>query len=175
VRGVDRDSPSLSTSRPRQHSGRGETNPDSYATSTASFLLGEPILHANGFVPAQGYPLASLADPSAARAIIGTAMYLVVIPVLGLAVGTISRRAGSAIATVLAIVYAPAILSLMLSDPLRGWLQRLSPTMAGLTVQRTVLRADSAPMGSWAGLGVAAGWSAIALLTAMWLVCRRDP
>ena len=143
--------------------------------SAASFLLGQPILHANGFVPAQGYPLVSLADPSAARAVIGTAMYLGVTAVLGLAVGTISRRAGSAIANVLAIVYGPAILSLTLSDPLRGWLQRLSPMMAGLAVQRTVLRADSVPIGSWAGLGVAAGWAAVALLTAMWLVCRRDP
>jgi ABC-2 type transport system permease protein len=142
--------------------------------SAASFLFGQPILHANGFVPAQGYPLVSLADPSAARAVIGTALYLTVIAVLGFAVGTISRRAGSAIATVLAIVYAPAILSLMLSDPLRGWLQRLSPMMAGLAVQRTVLRADSVPIGSWAGLGVAAAWCAAALLMAMWLVRRRD-
>jgi ABC-2 type transport system permease protein len=140
----------------------------------ASFVLGQPILHTNGFVPAQGYPLVSLADPSATRAIVGTALYLGVIAVLGFSVGTIGRRTGAAIAVVLTVVYAPTILSLLLSDPARGWLQRLSPMTAGLAVQRTVLRADSVPIGGWAGLGVAAAWSALALVVAMWLVHRRD-
>jgi ABC-2 type transport system permease protein len=144
------------------------------SASAASFLLGQPILHANGFIPAQGYPTVTLADAPAARAIFGTALYLGVIAVLAFAVGTIVRRAGSAIALVLAILYAPAVVSLMLAEPLRGWLQSASPMMAGLAVQRTVLRVDSVPIGTWAGLGVAAAWSAIALLVALWLVRRRD-
>jgi ABC-2 type transport system permease protein len=142
--------------------------------SAASFLLGQPILHANGFVPERGYPLASIADPPAVRAIIGTALYLAVVAIFGFAVGTIARRAGSAIAITLTVVYTPAILSLMLADPLRGWLQRLSPMMAGLAVQRTVQRADSVPIGTWAGLGVSAAWSAATLVTAIYLVLRRD-
>lgn len=142
--------------------------------SAASFLLAQQVLHTNGFVPANGYPLVSLADPSAARALIGTALYLSVIALLGCAVGTIGRRPGSAIAIALAIVYAPAIMSLMIAGPLRGWLQRLSPMMAGLAAQRTVLRADSVPIGSWAGLGVTAAWSVVALFAAVWLVRRRD-
>jgi ABC-2 family transporter protein len=142
--------------------------------SAASFLLGQPILHTNGFVPEQGYPLVSLADPPVARAIIGTALYLGVIAVLAFAVGTMFRRAGSAIATVLVILYAPAVVSLMLAEPLRGWLQTASPMMAGLAVQRTVMRVDSVPIDTWAGLGVAAVWSAIGLVAALWLVRRRD-
>ena len=144
------------------------------AASVGSFLIGQPILHTNGFVPAHGYPLVSLADPAAARAIIGTALYLGATAILSFAVGTICRRAGSAIAITLAIVYTPAIISLMVADPLRGWLQRLSPMMAGLAVQRTVPRDDSVPIGTWAGLGVAAAWSAVALVTAIHLVRRRD-
>jgi ABC-2 type transport system permease protein len=146
----------------------------SLSASVASFLLGQPILQANGFIPAQGYPTVSLVDASAARAIIGTALYLGVIAVLAFAVGTIVRRAGSAIAIVLAVLYAPAVVSLMLAEPLRGWLLVASPMMAGLAVQRTVLRADSVPIDTWAGLGVAAAWASIALLTALWLVRRRD-
>jgi len=142
--------------------------------SAASFLLAQPILHTNGFVPEQGYPLASVADPPVVRAIIGTALYLGVTAVFAFAVGTIARRAGSAIAITLTVVYTPAIVSLMLGDPLRGWLQRLSPMMAGLAVQRTVQRADSVPIGTLAGLGVATAWSAVALITAIQLVRRRD-
>jgi hypothetical protein len=97
-----------------------------------------------------------------------------VIAVLAFAVGTIIRRAGSAIAIVPAILNAPAVVSLTLAEPLRGWLQRASPMMVGLAVQRTVLRVDSVPIGTWAGLGVAAVWSAIALVAALWLVRRRD-
>jgi ABC-2 type transport system permease protein len=141
---------------------------------TASFLLGQPILHGNGFVPAQGYPVVSVADPAAARAIVGTAVYLTVIAVLSFAIGQMTRRAGSAIALVLALLYGPAIVSLMVVEPIRGTLQRLSPMMAGLAIQRTVERADSVPIGQLAGLGVAAGWAIVALLIAMWLVRSRD-
>jgi ABC-2 type transport system permease protein len=141
---------------------------------TASFLLGQPILHGNGFVPAQGYPVVSIADPAAARAIVGTAVYLTVIAVLSFAIGQMTRRAGSAIALVLALLYGPAIVSLMVVEPIRGTLQRLWPMMAGLAVQRTVERADSVPIGQLAGLGVAAGWAIVALLIAMRLVRSRD-
>src|SRR5262245_33700528 len=65
--------------------------------SAASFLLAQPILHGNGFVPAQGYPAASLTDPAAARAVIGTALYLVAIAVFAFSIGTIVRRTGGAI------------------------------------------------------------------------------
>jgi ABC-2 type transport system permease protein len=140
----------------------------------AAFLLGQPILHGNGFVPANGYPLVSLGDDSTARAVAGTALYLVAIAVLGFAVGTILRRAGSAIAVVVAVLFVPAIVSLMVAEPLRGTIQRFSPMMAGLAVQRTVERTDSVPIGEWAGLGVAAGFAAAALVLAIVLVRRRD-
>jgi ABC-2 type transport system permease protein len=142
--------------------------------SVGSFLLGQRILHGNGFVPSQGYPIVSLTDPDAARAVIGTALYLVAIGLFAFGIGTIVRRTGSAIAVALTIVYAPAIVSLMLAEPLRGWVQRLSPMMAGLSVQATVPRADSVPIAPWAGLGVTAAWAAAALALGLWLVRRRD-
>lgn len=144
------------------------------AASSASFLLSQPILHANGFIPQQGYPIVTLADAPAVRAVTGTALYLGVIAAFAFAVGAFLRRTGAAIAVMLTIVFAPAIVSLMLVEPMRGWMQEASPMMAGLAVQRTVLRADSVPIGTWAGLGVAVAWSAIALVVALWLVRRRD-
>jgi ABC-2 type transport system permease protein len=144
------------------------------AASTTSLLLGQPILHGSGFVPALGYPTVSLADLAAARAVVGAATYLGVVGVLGFAIGTVLRRAGSAIALGLGLLCAPALVSSMLGDPIRGTVQRLSPMMAGLAVQRTVERADSVPIAPWAGLAVAGAWSAVALLAAVWLVRRRD-
>ena len=142
--------------------------------AAASFLLGQPILHGNGFVPAQGYPIASITDPAAARAILGTGVYLALVAVLAFGVGQITRRAGSAIAIVLGLLYGPAIVSLLLQEPLQETVQKLSPMMAGLAIQSTVARADNVPIGGLAGLGVAAAWAVASLLAAIWLVRRRD-
>jgi ABC-2 type transport system permease protein len=144
------------------------------AASAGSFLLGQPILHGNGFVPAHGYPTVSITDPTATRAMLGTAIYLGAVTTLGYAVGQITRRASPAIAVVLAVLFGPTIVSLMLADPMRGWVQGVSPMMAGLAVQRTVERADSVPIGQLAGLTVAIAWAMAAVLVAAWLVRRRD-
>ena len=178
------------------------------AAGAVSFLLGQPILRGNGFVPAQGYPIVSITDPAAARAILGTGMYLALIAVFAFAVGQITRRAGAAIAIVLGLLYGPAIvslllqeplqetvqklspmmaglailgllygpaiLSLLLQEPLQETVQKLSPMMAGLAIQSTVERADNVPIGGLAGLGVAAAWTAVAVLAALWLVRRHD-
>jgi hypothetical protein len=96
-----------------------------------------------------------------------------VVAALGFAVGQITRRAGSAIAVVVAVLYGPAIVSLTLANPPRT-LQRLSTMMVGLAVQRTVERADSVPIGQPAGLAVAVAWALVAVLVAVWLGTRRD-
>jgi hypothetical protein len=45
---------------------------------------------------------------------------------------------------------------------------------AGLTIQRTVERADSIPIAPWAGLGVTWLYAAAALAAAFWVIRRRD-
>ena len=122
----------------------------------ASFLLGQQILHGNGFVPENGYPVASLTDPAAIRAIVGTVVYFVLLTLLSLGVATIVKRGAGAIAIVLGVLYLPMISSLLVPDPLREQLQLAFPMMAGLSVQATVPATDIVPIGPWAGLGVAA-------------------
>jgi ABC-2 type transport system permease protein len=139
-----------------------------------SFVAGQAILHGNGFVPENGYPIVRLTDLPVVRAIVGTAVYLAAIALLGLGVGAILRRSGAAIATVLTLLYLPLIVSLMLPEAIRGAVQTVSPMMAGLAVQVTVARADSVPIGPWAGLMVAAAWAVGALALATWFI-RRDP
>ena len=140
----------------------------------ASFALGQRILHGNGFVPANGYPFVSWTDPPAIRAIAGTAIYLALAAVLGLGVGAILRRSGAAIAVVLGTLYLPMIVSLLIPEPIRNWVQVGSPMMAGLAVQSTVPRSDSVPLGPFVGLAVTAAWAVVALVVALWLIRRRD-
>lgn len=144
------------------------------AAAAASFLLGQPILHGNGFEPGQGYPLVSLSDGATIRAVAGTGLYLATMALLGLGVGMVVRRSAAAISVTLALLFVPFIVAIML--PLDVWrvVQRIAPMTAGLAIQRTVERSDSVPIGEWAGLGVAAAWAAVALIAALWLVWRRD-
>ena len=140
----------------------------------ASFLLGQQILHGNGFVPENGYPVASLTDPAAIRAIVGTVVYFVLLTLLSLGVASIVKRGAGAIAIVLGVLYLPMIASLLVPDPLREQLQVAFPMMAGLSVQGTVPGTDIVPIGPWAGLGVAAAWASVAVITGALLVRRRD-
>jgi ABC-2 type transport system permease protein len=144
------------------------------AASAASFLAGQPILHGNGFTVANGYPAASLADEPTARAVAGTALYLVAVALLALGTGLILRRTGSAIAAVLVLLYVPTMVALTLPADVRDVVQSVAPMSAGLAVQRTVDRFDSVPVGPWAGLGVAGAWAAAVLLAAAWFVRNRD-
>jgi ABC-2 type transport system permease protein len=144
------------------------------AAAIASFVVGQRILHDNGFAPGNGYPFVSWTDPPALRAIVGTAVYLTLAAVLGLGVGAIVRRSAAAIASVLGLLYVPMIVSLLIPEPTRNWVQTASPMMAGLAVQATVPRSDSVPLGPFAGLAVATAWAAIALAAALWVVRARD-
>lgn len=143
------------------------------ATVTA-FLVGQPILHGNGFVYAKGYPPASLTDPQTMRAVLGSALYLGLLALLGLGTGAVVRHTAGAMTTVLGLLFIPYMVALSMPDGVREPLQRIAPMTAGLAVQRTVLRADSVPIGEWAGLGVLAVWAAVALVGAFWIIGRRD-
>ena len=142
--------------------------------SASSFLVGQPILHGNGFTCENGYLIVTLADTAAMRAVLGTAVYLTLVALLGLAVGTILRHTAAAITTVVALLYLPFMVALMLPEDLRATVQQISPMTAGLAVQQTVERFDNVPIAPWAGLGVTAAWTIAALVVGALLIARRD-
>jgi ABC-type transport system involved in multi-copper enzyme maturation permease subunit len=144
------------------------------AGAVGGFVVGQPILHGNGFVYANGYPPVSLTDPHALRAVVGSALYLGLITLLGFGVGTLLRQTAAAMTVVLGLLFVPFMVALSMPDSVREPLQRAAPMTAGLAIQRTVLRADSVPIGQWAGLGVLALWATVALLAALWVIGRRD-
>jgi ABC-2 type transport system permease protein len=142
--------------------------------SVAAFAVGQPILHGNGFIYDNGYPAASLSDGSTLRAVGGSALYLTLLGLFGLGVGAVLRHTAFALTVVLGLLFIPFMVALTLPPDVAAPLQRVAPMTAGLAVQRTVMRADSVPIGEWAGLGVVALWVAGALLLAVLVVTRRD-
>jgi ABC-2 type transport system permease protein len=139
-----------------------------------SVLAGRLILpgHGAGFGP--GYPVLSLAHGPVLRAAAGSVLYLALIGLLSLGVGTAVRDAAAAMGIVLGLIYLIPIIASTVTDP--GWhrhLEQLAPMTAGLAIQDTIgLR--GLPLSPWAGLGVLAAWAAGALLLGGLLLRLRD-
>ncbi len=140
-------------------------------TALAALVLTRPIQRRNGF-EAPAYPDPSLADGLVLRAVIGTALFLAMLALFALGVGTILRRAAGAITLVIALVVVPSIIGVFLPLNAELWLNRTTP-LAGLAMQQTRDRFDNA-IGPWAGFGVLCAWAAVALGLAYWQLRRRD-
>ena len=144
--------------------------------SAASYAIGHAMLVGNGFTPAHGYPGASITDGPILRAIFGTALYLSGVGLLSLGVATVLRHTAAAISLVIALLWVPLIAASFISEsaPWDVLLLRVTPMMPGISIQRTIERTDSLPIGEWAGLGVSGLWALGAMLVALWLIARRD-
>jgi ABC-2 type transport system permease protein len=116
----------------------------------------------------------SLDDGAVWRAAIGSVLYLTLIALLSLGIGTAVRSSAAAIGIVLGLLYVFPIVALAASDPVwQRHLLQIGPTTAGLAIQATTGLSEL-PIGPWAGLGVLSLWAAGALLGGALLLQRRD-
>ncbi|MEU1401569.1 ABC transporter permease [Streptomyces sp. NPDC005728] len=140
----------------------------------ASVLAGQHLLPGNGFTPAHGHAVLSLADGPVLRAAAGSVIYLVLVALLALGVATAVRDAAVSTGLVLGLLYLFPLLSHVVADPgVRRHLEQIGPMPAGLAVQATT-GLDRLPIGPWAGLGVLALWAAGALLVGGAVLRLRD-
>ena len=139
--------------------------------AVAAFLVSQPLLRENGFVP-PAYPRVSLWDPPVARAVVGTGLVLALLAVLALALGASLRHGAAAITLVIALVVLPFIIGPFLTLDGEAWLKRVTP-VAGLAIQQTRDRFDNV-IGPWPGIAVLGAWVVVALVAAIVLVRRRD-
>jgi ABC-2 type transport system permease protein len=140
--------------------------------SVTSFVVAQPLLHGGGYVPL-AYPLVGLDDPRALRAVVGSALFLTAVALLGLGVGAIVRSTSAAIAALTGLLLFPAVLGGVLPGGLDDVVRRFTPA-AGLAIQQTIDRAVYSPLQPWAGLGVTWAWAAAALLLAWSVLRHRD-
>ncbi|WP_093607818.1 ABC transporter permease [Streptomyces indicus] len=139
-----------------------------------SLYAGRELVLAAGFTPAAGYPAIGLGDGPTLRAAAGSFLYVVLVALLGLGLGTALRDTAGALTAGFLLLYGFPLVAALLTDP--DWVeaaQRIAPASAGLSVLAT-RNLDALPIGPWAGLGVAAAWAG-ALLVVGWGVLRgRD-
>jgi ABC-type transport system involved in multi-copper enzyme maturation permease subunit len=131
-----------------------------------SFFAGMAILDAGGAATV------GWSGDGVARAVLGTAAYLVGLGVIGVAVGVLMRSTAGAIGTVIgAVLFVPTLASALLPDSWDGVLQYL-PSNAGQAF--TSLTADDSLLSPGAGMAVFAGWVLLAIAGAGLALTRRD-
>jgi ABC-2 type transport system permease protein len=130
-----------------------------------SFFIGSAILHAH--VPV------SLSGSGVTRAVVGAGLYLTVLGLFALAIGTMIRHTAGAIATAIGVVFVLPILSGLLPSSWGAHINAYLPEQAGTLIMHT--REQSGDLLSpWQGFGVLCIWTVLALAVAAYLLERRD-
>jgi ABC-type transport system involved in multi-copper enzyme maturation permease subunit len=131
----------------------------------AAFLVGQSILAGEHLDIALG-------APGVARAVVGSALYLSAIGLLGLGLGALLRSTAGAVSGLFAILFAPQLLSGLLPA---AWSDRIYPYLpvpAGVAV--TAVQPDPAALAPWSGFALFCLYVAVVLALAAWRLRRHD-
>ena len=132
----------------------------------AVFLAGQSIL-------GRQHLSVPLGDPGVIRAVIGSALYLAVAGLLGLALGTLLRSTAGGIAALFGLLFAIPIVVGFLPGGLSDEIGKFLPGAAGLAV--TTVQPDPATsLAPWTGFGVFGGYAVVLLGLAAVRMRRGD-
>jgi ABC-2 type transport system permease protein len=113
-----------------------------------------------------------IGDPGVLRAVIGGGLYLAVLGLLALGIGTAIRHSAGAIATLFGILFVlPGIVGALPQE----WQNTISQYLPGNAGQQIfAVHIKQYTLQPWAGLGVFCIYAAIALAAGAVLITRRD-
>jgi ABC-2 type transport system permease protein len=131
----------------------------------AAFLVGQSILSAERLDTTLGHP-------GTARAVLGSALYLAAVGLLGLGLGALLRSTAGAIAALFGALFGLQVLVGFLPETWSEEVNRYLPAPAGLAV--TSVQPDAGSLGPWAGFGLFCLYAAVVLALAAWRLRRRD-
>jgi hypothetical protein len=131
----------------------------------AAFLGGQSILsHQHLSVPLSG--------PGVVRAVIGSALYLAVIGLLGLGLGAIIRNAAGGVASLFGVLYGLPLAAGFLPGTWAPDVTKYLPATAGQAV--TAVQPDPTLLQPWTGFGVLCCYAAVLLSLAAARMRRGD-
>ncbi len=135
-------------------------------TAFCSFFIGKPLVHPVAAV--------SLSQPGVTRAVLGAGLYLTVLGLFALAIGTLIRHSAGAITTVIGLVLVvPGLLSLLDSYDWGAHIHAYFPVVAGGYITADHQQPDQL-LTPWQGFGVFCLWTAALLALGGYLLKRRD-
>jgi len=135
------------------------------AVAFGSFFLGAAIVHSH-------FPV-SLSQPNVTRAVIGSGLYLTVLGLFALAIGSLIRHTAGAITTVIGLVLVIFNLTALLPYSWGAHIHAYMPTVAGLLITQDKEQAGQL-LSAWQGFGVFCAWTALLLIIGGYLLQRRD-
>jgi ABC-2 type transport system permease protein len=135
------------------------------AGAIVAFVLGSPLL--------SGEPIAlGLGDDGVLRSLLGAGLYLGLVGVLGVALGSLLRSSAGAIAMLAGVLLILPGLASLLPDSWSDTIGPYLPSNAGGAVM--ALHHTTGSLGPWTGLGVFAGWVALTLTAAAVRLVKTD-
>ncbi len=138
----------------------------SLPAALAAFLAGQSIL-------GRQHLAVPLSQPGVARAVIGSALYLAVVALLGLGLGTLLRSTAGGIAALFGLLFAVQIVAGFLPGSWSQDVGKYLPGPAGLAVT-TVHPDPASSLPPWAGFGVCCLYAAVVLSLAAVRIRRGD-
>jgi len=131
----------------------------------ASFLAGQSILSAKDLD-------IGLGEPGVVRAVLGSALFLTAVGLLGLALGALLRNTSGGISALFALLFAPQLVLGLLPESVSDAAYRYLPTPAGAAVSS--VHRDPLALSPWTGFALFCLYTAIVLGLAAWQLRRRD-
>lgn len=133
--------------------------------SFGAFFVGQAIFATEGLD-------ASISDPGVLRAVLGGALYLTGIGLLGVGVGTLVRRTAGATAALVGLLFIVPIVTGFLPASFQDNVGKYLPAQAGMAVFNVM--PDPRALSPWAGFAVLLTWAAVSLAIGGALLVRRD-
>jgi ABC-type transport system involved in multi-copper enzyme maturation permease subunit len=136
----------------------------SFVISFASFVVGQALL-------ASQHIQADFSTPHALRMVVGAALYLTVVGILALAIGSLTRNSAGGISAWVGVFFVVPPIFFALPESFSKHIAPYLPAEAG---QSLWTRPELASLHPWAGFGVLCGWTAATVVAAAISLRRRD-
>ncbi len=133
--------------------------------SFSAFWIGQRIFASKGLD-------ASFTDPGVLRAVVGGALYLAGVGLLGVGLGAILRRTAGAVAALVGLLFILPIVTGFLPSSFQEGIGKYSPAQAGMSIFNVVPNPDA--LSPWTGLAVLLAYGAASLAVGGLLLVRRD-
>lgn len=119
---------------------------------------------------------ASLSQPGVLRAVVGAGLYLAVLGLLALGIGTVLRHTAGAISAFVAVVIVLPLINQALPTSINHAVARYLPANIGLVMfsARGVPEDIGPAFSPWAGFGLLVLYTVAVLGLGCWLLMRRD-
>ena len=130
-----------------------------------SFFAGQSILSAEHLDTGLG-------APGVLRAVLGSALFLTAVGLLGLGLGTLLRSTAGGISALFGLLFAPQLVLGLLPESVSDAAYRYLPTPAGAAV--SAIHRDPLALAPWTGLGLFCLYTAVMLALAAWQLLRHD-